>query len=135
MRKASTIAIIFFLSTFVADAQADSLRTTWSFFRGTGIQQGDQIMSLSQASDIMKPGTEAFRYLSKARTQSTVAAIAGLVGGILVGFEVGKMMGGGETNGAVLAAGGGLIVMGIIFDVGSRKNVKRSVSAYNAAMR
>lgn len=127
------IIAIFFSAT--ASAQTDTLSYSSSFFGGTRIHQGERKMTLAAARDMMQPGTDAFKYLQKARTQSTLAIVSGFIGGALIGFELGKMIGGKDANGAVIGVGAGFILVGIPFDISARKNVKRSVYAYNAALR
>jgi hypothetical protein len=135
MRKSILVIFLAILFSFAAKAQQDSLRYTSSFFSGSKFYHGDRKITLGEAKSIILPGTEAYTYLQKGRSQTTIATVLSVIGGALVGYEVGKMIGGGELNGGVIGAGAAFIAVSIPFEIGSRKNLKKAAYSYNASLR
>jgi hypothetical protein len=135
MIRLSLIIILVSLFSFTSVAQKDTIRYTSSFFSGPKFYHGDRKISPGDARSIILPGTPAYAYLQKGRSRYTISTIVSVIGGALVGFEIGKLIGGGESNGAVLGTGVGFIALAIPFDISARKNLRKAASAYNTSLR
>jgi hypothetical protein len=113
----------------------DSITLVTNFFTGTKFYQGNQRITMRQVTEVMGTNPQALTYLKKAKTNNTISIIFGVIGGALVGYELGRAAGGGDINGAVIAAGAGCIVFSIPFSIAGGKNTKKAVNTYNAAFR
>lgn len=101
---------------------------------------------LSKYEDVFTK-TEARDYFKKARTNKTVGEIFAYSGGFSLGFGIGRLLAGGEktvyVNGVkqtfkseskgwgFIAAGAGLIGIGIPFALAADKNAKKAISIEN----
>ena len=74
---------------------------------------------------------EAKRYFRRARFNNVVATIFALPGGFIVGYPVGMSLSGQKLNTDLLMIGGGLIVVGLPFNIMRNRNMRRGVDAYN----
>lgn len=137
-----TALIIFFALFFTVPASSqtttsgnkDSIEMVKSFW-GIKYYQGTQRLYTSGVNTVLKSNNEAFTYWKKGYGSYVFAQIIGAIGGALVGYEIGKSLGGGgKMNGAVLGIGGGLIVTSIIFGISGEKKMKKGIRIYNAAL-
>ena len=113
----------------------DSITVVKNFFTGPKFYQGSQRLTMGQLTDVMTTNPQALTYLRKAKTNNTISIIFGVIGGALVGYELGRAAGGADMNGAVMAAGAGCIVFSIPFSIAGSKNTRKAVSVYNSAFR
>ncbi|MFI5130517.1 MAG: hypothetical protein ACHQFX_11020 [Chitinophagales bacterium] len=113
----------------------DSIEMVDNFFSGLRFYQHDQKLTLAGLSQVMYPNKEALKYLNKAKTNNTLGFITGIVGGFLIGYELGSLLGSNDINWAVMGTGAGLILISIPFNSGTRRNARKAVYLYNAAYR
>ena len=90
-----------------------------------------QILTLNSMSEIMQDNQEAKLYLGKAKGSAGFANILAYVGGFMIGYPIGTMLGGGEPNWAMAGIGCGIVVVAIPIYSSANKNMLRAVETYN----
>jgi hypothetical protein len=68
------------------------------------------------------------------QTIGKVGVVFGGIGGGLIGWDLGTRLGGGEGNGTLIAAGAGVIGIGLSLALIGDSNVKKSVTMYNSRL-
>ena len=133
------VSLLIYASSSAAMAQKpgykDSIEVVKVALGGLKFYQHDKRLTMGELTNIMRPNPEAFKYLKKAKTNNTIAFISGIVGGFLIGYELGRLVGDNEINWSLMGAGAGAIVIGIPFDISGRRNARKAVYLYNAAFR
>jgi hypothetical protein len=122
------LSSIFLVS--VAFSQQNEIEFRNSFFGMQFYQDGKKI-SMPEVARIIQPNEAAFKYISSAKTNNTVAGIFGAIGGALIGFPLGTAVSGGDPNWTLAAVGSGFIVASIPFSVTATKKARTAVALYN----
>lgn len=73
--------------------------------------------------------------MQQARVNSTFSYIFSFAGGMLIGYEVGKVARGIDPDPKMFLAGVGLLGVSIPFNIAFNKNSLKAVRLYNAKMR
>jgi hypothetical protein len=136
MMRLFTATIIAMLLSCICFAQENVEKApikefkTWLGYRYT--YQAKPLTKWGDFYSIMKNTPEAVTQLNKARTNNAIAAGLGAVGGFLVGWPLGQaLVRVQKPNWVLAAAGGGLVVIGAGFGIGSGKQLKKGVDIYN----
>ncbi len=85
----------------------------------------------NQLLEITEVNPEAYKIMQKAKSNISTAQIFGYIGGFLVGYPLGTMIGGGEPEWAMAGIGAGFIGLSIPFSVAYKKHSKHAVAIYN----
>ncbi|WP_421764422.1 hypothetical protein [Ekhidna sp.] len=91
----------------------------------------DEKKSLTSIIDILDDYPEASEYAQKAKSNYDVGITLGFIGGGLVGWELGKVIGGGEINGVVLGSGLAIALVTIPLTSGFKNNINAAIGIYN----
>jgi hypothetical protein len=113
----------------------DSIDVVNSPLGGIKFYQHGSRITMSRLTGILRSNPQAFAAIQKAKTNNTLAFIAGFAGGLLVGYELGNAAAGKKVNGAVIGIGAGIIGISIPFGIAGKRHAKRAVYLYNAAFR
>jgi hypothetical protein len=101
-------------------------------FLGTAYEQGDAVLDRKHMTDTLFREPAARDDVSSYRALSTVAMIAAIAGGALVGWPAGVAIGGEEDPPWILAGiGAGAIVLSIPLGVVADNNLEDAVDAHN----
>jgi hypothetical protein len=97
--------------------------------------QANNRLTGRQVGDILLSNPDANASWKKSRTNLTFAYIFGIIGGAMVGWELGNAISGRDVNGAVIGAGAGLVGLSIVFGINSDRKSKKAISLYNIGFR
>ena len=89
-------------------------------------------LAMRQVREVLAKQPLALETFNKARTNQTFSAILGAAGGLLIGFQVGTMIGGGEPDWAIAAGGAALVVAGIPLQRKSYRQADEAFAMYNS---
>jgi len=113
-----------------------STHTELSFTSGMwkkgGVLKNGAIIKPAEVRDIMSGNNKALETYNGGKALTTVGNVFSFVGGGLIGWDLGSRLGGGEGNGALLAAGGISIGVGLIMFLAGENKMKTSVQLYNS---
>lgn len=97
--------------------------------------QSNNKLTGKQVGNILLSNPDATANWKKSRTNLTFAYIFGIIGGAMVGWELGNAISGKDVNGAVIGAGAGLVGVSIVFGINSDRKSKKAISLFNTAFR
>ncbi|MEN8225942.1 MAG: hypothetical protein ABFS05_11360 [Bacteroidota bacterium] len=100
-------------------------------FWGLTIHQGERKLSTKDLKEIYKDYPEALSKYKSGKTLNTISNIIGIPCGFVFGWELGTMLGGGESDGATLAISGAGLIAGLVMNFAGTNNIKKSVIIYN----
>lgn len=123
--------IILFITSFSAQSQDDNKLYMKSSFWGNKFFKGDTIISVNQVLYEMAPNESVYTLMKSAKTDFVFAQILGATGGIMLGWEVGTAIGGGDPNWAIAGVGGGLIGISIPISINFRKKANAAILEHN----
>lgn len=103
------------------------VRKSW----GVKYLRNDQPLKPKQLLNMMLVDPEAYAEMRIAKNNYNAGAVFGFAGGFLIGWEAGNAIVGREVNGATLAGGAGLILIGAIFNGAYNRHAQKAVSRYN----
>lgn len=114
----------------------DSIDYYSSFFGVAKYYSGNNKLNASQVREYMKVDTQALKLFNRSRTLNTFSTIVGVVGGFMVGYELGSSLGKGRAvNWGVMGPGLALVGASVVLDIGSKGAGKKSVHLYNERFR
>lgn len=129
-------ALLFIVPSFSQERAKDSIDYFSSFFGVSKYYMANEKLDASQVREYMKVNPQALKLFNKSRTLNTFSTIVGVVGGFMVGYELGSSLGKGRAvNWGVMGPGLALTGASIIFDIGSKGAGKKSVHLYNERFR
>jgi len=96
--------------------------------------QYGQPMTTNQLMSIMQDSPKAIKEMSIAKSNSGIANVLGYVGGFMVGWPLGTMLGGGKPNWTVAGIGAGVLLMAIPLASSANKHTKKAVRLYNQSL-
>lgn len=99
--------------------------------RGTVFKQNGKNVTPKQLLEITQPNAAAFEEMKKAKTNFDVSYGLSFAGGLLVGYPLGTLIGGGQPNWALAGVGAGLIGVSIPFSVAYKKRAEQAATIYN----
>jgi hypothetical protein len=130
MKKLLLLAILIISSHLIfAQAPQDTIEIKKSAF----LQNG-KLLKPKQLLEITKTNPVAFECMQKARKNYVPAAVLGFIGGFGMGYSLGGLIGGRETNWTVFGIGAGFIAASIPFSSAYAKNAKKAVLIYNQGL-
>lgn len=132
-------AILLSETAFSQATLTDSIYVTSSALGTTKFYRNNRRLDIPEVRTYLETNPAAAKEFKKSRSQYTLSMIFGIVGGGLIGWELGRAIGEGKTgdgiNWSVMAPGLVLTGFSIAFDIGSKKSAKRSVYLFNKAYR
>ena len=122
----------FVLHSFSQDIKGkDTISIVKSGMGGIRLYQHGETLNMEKLTEILKPNSDAYAYLKKAKTNSAFSLLFSAIGGFAIGWELGTSLGGKSINWAVMGGGIGAVAISIPFTVGTKRNAKRAVEIYN----
>ena len=100
-----------------------------------GVWQGDEKLSASEVRAIMSYNSEALRLYNSGKTMEIIGYVLVVPGAFFVGYDLGTRLAGGEGSTAMLVAGGGGLVAGLVIGLVGEGKVKQSVTLYNSTQK
>jgi outer membrane lipoprotein SlyB len=131
MKKSVFTLAIMLLSLAFCNAQKIDIEKVFGGYKYT---YNDELISLGDLANIMESNTEAFELIKKGRTNRSLSGVLGFVGGALVGWPIGNVIGGGDPNWTLAGIGAGVIVVAIPISSRANKNINQAVELYNASV-
>jgi hypothetical protein len=129
-------AFCFFLTIFspvFAQNQTDSIEFDTKV--GTVIMQNNSVISPMQLLYVMQSNTEAFEEISIALNCRSTGIGLAVVGGFAIGWTIGKLVIGRETNWKLAGVGAGCIVASISLQAVYLHHARKAVLLYNAGLK
>ncbi|MEQ9468502.1 MAG: hypothetical protein RLN88_13905 [Ekhidna sp.] len=99
--------------------------------QGKDANRLDTKKSLRSIVDILDDYPEASTYAQKAKSNYDGGMALAVIGGGMMGWELGKVMGGGEINGVVFGVGTAIVLATIPLATGFKKNINAAIDIYN----
>jgi len=124
------LTLLLFCASICLNVRAQKIESKKSF-GGTIYTYDGQRLNASSLGIIMKDDVRATSHWKKARSNSTGDGIFDAIGGGLIGFPLGTAMGGGDPNWTLAGAGVAVFLVGIPFNVASKKHMANAVNKYN----
>ena len=109
--------------------------TVKNTFWGIRIIQNNKKHTLNEAKKIMEPNEEAYKVLSSAQTNDMFAGLLGVIGGALIGWNLGEAISGKDPNWTLSAVGGVAIIGSIPLTTAAVKKTKHAAEIYNAGLK
>lgn len=103
-------------------------------FGGYQYSQNARVLSLNDLAIVVRENPTAFSLVKSAQSNRSWASILGGAGGALIGYPIGKSLGGGDPNWILAAVGAGLILIAIPVSSGANKKAKEAVEIYNSGL-
>jgi len=125
--------IPFFLICTISHVQSQTSTDSIQIVRKNGLKfsQHGKILKPAELLTIMKPNSEAYTIMKKAKGSRDIGTIIGSVGGFMVGWSIGGLIGKGEIDTKLLIAGGALVIASIPFGSSYNSNATKAVNIYN----
>ena len=116
---------------FEGQAQEENKLYLKSNFFGNKFYKGDTIISVNQVLYEMSPNESVYNLMKSAKTDFVFAQILGATGGILLGWEIGTAIGGGDPNWVIAGVGAAAITVSIPISVNFRKKANSAIIKHN----
>lgn len=129
-KKILTIIYILGLMTF-CNAQRIEIKKVPGGYRY--IQNGNKL-NMRGLVKKMRYNQQAYDLIRKAKSNKTLPAIMGFIGGYLIGRQIGKDIVGGDANWALAGVGIGLIAIEIPIYSSVNKKIKQAIQLYNSSL-
>ena len=113
-------------------AQSSELSFTSSMWRRGGVWQDGAIISPAQVRGVMSENNEALRLYNSGRTLYVVGLCVAMPGAVMLGWDLGTRLAGGDGNGTLLGVGAAVSVTGFIISMIGEGRMRNSVQLYNA---
>jgi outer membrane lipoprotein SlyB len=130
--KSFIIAILLACSTLFVNAQTRS--DTIEVRKNRFIQHG-LVLKPKQMLEMMSYNEDAFKQMKVAKGSADAANVLGFIGGALIGYPLGTLVGGGKPNWGLAAAGAGVLVVAIPFVSSYNRHAHAAVRIYNEDIR
>lgn len=127
------ILVVISLACMTLNAQNlknDSIKTIRTN-SGYKYMLNNKILSPTEINNLILSNETAYKYYKKAQMSVNIMSIFAGVGGSFIGYPIGTMFGGGEPQWAMAAIGCGFIALAIPIYSSAKKNISKSISAYN----
>jgi hypothetical protein len=133
MKKISLIIVLltFSLSNVFAQVATDSI-TIKKILGSYQFYQNQKKLKHKEVANAMIFNQEAYTQFKSAQSSYALATIIGGAGGLLVGWNIGTAIGGGNPNWVMAGVGAGLIVLSLPLNQSFNKKGKQAVEAYNS---
>ncbi|MBI9034971.1 MAG: hypothetical protein JEZ03_10920 [Bacteroidales bacterium] len=124
--------IIFNIGQTKAQSSNDSI-TIRKGLSTTFMMNGERLKP-RELTQILQVNPQAATEISKANTNNTIGMICGGVGGFLVGYQLGTVLGGRDANMTAAIIGAGLVGVSIPFSLAYNAHVRNAVDIYNKGL-
>jgi hypothetical protein len=131
----SLFAILFILPSYSQDKLTDSIEFHSSFMGMAKYYSSDRKLAPAEVREYMKVNPEAYKMFNKSRTFNAMSLVFGVVGGFMVGYELGGALAGRDVNWGIMGPGLALTGVSIGFDIGSKSSGKKAVRIFNERFR
>lgn len=116
-----------------AQSPSDSIYVKKSFW-GYKFYQGNYRYNFNQLPELVQSDANASDLMKKAKTNATISAVVGGVGGFLVAWQLGTAIVGGDPNWAVAGVGGGLIIISMPIHSKANRQAVQAVEIFNNSL-
>jgi hypothetical protein len=134
LKNIITIFGLLFCTSVLAQ-DSTSILTIKNTFWGIRVIQNNKKLTLHEARKIMEPNEEAYKVLRSAQTNDMFAGFLGVVGGVLIGWNLGEAISGKDPNWALSAVGGAAILGSIPLTTAAVNKTKQAAEIYNAGLK
>ena len=128
MKRVSLFIVAAVLTVSFAQAQ-----TALTYYDGNVIE-GTRL-SHANVKALMSDNSEALKAYKTGYAFNTTGVVIGIIGGGLVGWEIGTRLDGNKGNNTLLIAGLSSIGVGVGLALIGEVNVKKSIKLYNSRLR
>ena len=97
---------------------------------GTVFQLNGKNLSVKEITEITSSNAISQEEMRIAKKNHNVMSFFSMVGGALIGFPIGTMIGGGEPKWELAAVGAGFVIIGIPFQIGYSKHTKKAINEF-----
>lgn len=129
--KTGIMLFIGLLLGVMALGQEITIEKKWG---GRQFFQEGKRLTMSEMVKTMESNDEAFREITKARTNNTIGMVLGGAGGFMVGYPLGAAVAGGDPNWVMAGIGAGLIAVSIPISLKFNKQAETAVDLYNKGL-
>lgn len=125
------LALLLFLTLVIhTGTQAQDI-LMYKTFGGVRFERDSMVISPRQVQSILQEDAPAYEKFRKARANSSVSALLGFAGGVLIGIPVGTAIIGGDPEWGFALGGAGLIGLSIPFNRVFQRNAQDALDIYN----
>ncbi len=129
MKKAVLTLTIIIASITISNAQKISIEKT---FGGLKFTQNGKNLTMNELVSVMKSNPDSYKLIKSAKSNNLLAQVIGGVGGGLIGYPIGTVVGGGKPNWTLAGIGAGLVGISITIYSNVKKKAKKAVEIYNS---
>lgn len=129
------LILILIITLFITPFCNSQQINTEKVFGGYKYTYNDELISIGDLASIIKSNTNAFKLIKEGRTNRSLSAALGFIGGGLIGWPIGTVLGGGKANWTMAGIGSGLIILAIPISSGANKKINQAVKLYNASFK
>lgn len=130
--KNVTIACLLLLLSGRSFSQTNNQPLTFKDgFFGWQFRKGEQKLKAGEVAGLLQANPEAARLFSSARSGYTVASVIGGIGGFMLGYTLGSLLGSDDPNWTVGGIGAGLTVVSLPISIGATGKAKKAIAMYN----
>ena len=97
---------------------------------GTVFQLNGKNLKVSEIAEITSSNPVSQKEMKIAKRNYHAGSFFSMVGGALIGFPIGTMIGGGEPQWELAAVGAGFVLIGIPFQIGYSKHTKKAINEF-----
>ena len=97
---------------------------------GTVFQLNGKNLKISEIAEITSSNPVSQKEMKIAKRNYHAGSFFSMVGGALIGFPIGTMIGGGEPQWELAAVGVGFVIIGIPFQIGYSKHTKKAINEF-----
>lgn len=135
MRVFSFILVLFLVSTNISIGQTTDSISSKKAFGGNQYYLGDKMLTINDLGSTLNKNETAFKEFKSAKTLIGFGSVFSYIGGFLIGWPIGTMIGGGEPVWELAGIGAGFVAVSIPFAIGANKKLDKAVSIYNNGSR
>jgi len=93
--------------------------------------RGGEVIGYGEVQMLLRENKEAYALTRQARSAKGWSTFFGIIGGGLIGWPIGTLIGGGDPNWALAAAGAGLVIISIPIASGANKKMEKAIDVFN----
>jgi len=121
------------IKTEFLTSKPDFITLKKSFF-GYKFYMNGRAYPIDQIADLMKTNNEAYQLIRATRSNNTVSGIVGFIGGALMGWPIGRALGGEEMNWKIFALGAAITGVSIPISISAANKAKQAVKVWNSSL-
>ena len=131
MNKPTLTLLLLFFAGPLFSQTTDNTITYFKVLGGYKFKQNGQVLSPRNMLDIFLGNEEAYATMKKAKRNYDPAMVLGAIGGVLIGWPIGTVIGGGDPNWTLAAVGGAIIIGSIPLINAYHKHAISATGLYN----